>query len=378
MSQTTWLQNHNTTDDDISADIKDMLKEKGKTCISIIVPTHRLGSDRQGDHLEMERAVLAAKHAVQYEPKLLEAIDDLVGEIDFNHNKEGVGLFISPNIKKLVQFPFPVTKKIVIAKYFFLQDLIYIQNYREDYYLLDISKKEISLFHGVMDLLEEIRDDNFPHEITEEYEYSKPSQSSSDSGYAHVKGFEKDKSILQQMRVKKIFHEMDRSLIKYLGTKNTALILCGSTKSVDLYKSVSRYSDNIIAIISNNFQYTAIHDMELSAWLQVQSHVNEQKLKLIDGFKEKIGEGLGVYGIEETWRAAREGRGLELLVEKDQIRQAFISENRLHLHPPKVNYEIIDAVSDTINFVLEKKGKVIIVEKDALKEYGGIALITRY
>jgi len=379
MSHKTWLEDHPAADNKISVDIKDMLKEKGKTCISIILPTHRLGSDRQGDRLEIERAVLAAKHAVQYEPKLLVAINDLVEMIDFNHNKEGIGLFVSLNVTKLISFPFPVSKKIVIGKYFHLQDLLYTESYEEDYYVLDISQKEIHLFHGVMDHLDEIRDDHFPQEIKDDYEYSRPDQSSSNSGYAHVKGFEKDKSILQQMRLKKVFHEMDKSLIKYMETKKIPLILCGSPKSIDLYRSVSGHSDNIIAVISDNFRYKGIHDLEVFAWLQLQSHVNTEKLKLIDGFKEKIGEGLGLYGIEETWQAAKEGRGLKLLVEKDYARHAFISENKLNLDPPQESHAIIkDVISDIMNTVLDKKGKVMIVEKDELKDYDRIALITRY
>ena len=380
MTYSTSLQNHSAIDDGISIDIKNMVKEKGKTCISIIIPTHRIGSDRQGDHLEIERSVLVAKNLVQYEPKLLKAIDALLETIDYTHNKEGLGLFVSLNIKKLIKFPFPVTKKVVVSKYFHLHDLINIENYKVHYYLLDLSKKEIRLFHGVMDLLEEITENNFPKKIIEEYEYNKPSQSTSYAGYAHEKGFEKDKSILQQIRLKNIFNEADKSLLKFLGTKNHPLILCGSTKVVDLYKSVTDFSDNIVAIISDNFQYTDIHELEIFAWEQIQSFIDRQKLKLVNEFKEKIGEGLGVYGIEDVWQATREGKGFKLLVEKDYGKPAFVTrDNKLLLKGPQEKYtRHSDVVNDIITTVLEKNGNVTILEKDNLKDYKRIALINRY
>ena len=116
MSHTTWLHSHLDTDNDISSAIKDMVKEKGSTCVSIIVPTHRFGQDRQADVKEVQRAVLAAKESVSSEEKkILSGIDDLFDRIDFTRNKDGIGIFVSPRIKKLVKFPFPVTKKIIVT-----------------------------------------------------------------------------------------------------------------------------------------------------------------------------------------------------------------------------------------------------------------------
>ena len=366
MSHTTRLQSTFDTDNVISSEIKEMVKEKGNTCISIVIPTHRLGQDRQGDSKEIQKAILAAKESVSIQSRdSLFGIEDLVEQIDFNRNKDGIGVFVSPHIKKLVKFPFPVSKKIIVNKLFHLHDLLYLENYSATYYLLDISKKENRLFRGAMDQLEEIRDENFPREITEEYEYNKPSPSSSSAGYAHVKGFEKDKTEVQQIRLKSVFHDLDKSLVKYLVTKEVPLILCGPERDISLFKSVTNHLDNIAASITDNQQRSSMHDKEISAWLQIKAFIDRQKLKLIDEFKEKVGAGLAVYGIEEVWKAANEGKGLKMLVEKDYNRSEFVMQEE-------------DAVNEIMMTVLEKNGKVIIVEKDALRDYKRIALITRY
>ena len=183
MSHTTWLHSPLDTDNDVSPEIKDMVKEKGSTCVSIIVPTHRLGQDRLSDIKEVQRAILVAKQSISIEEvKILSGIDDLFEQIDFSRNKEGIGIFVSPHIKKLVRFPFPVTTKIIVDKLFHLADLLYLENYSVPYYLVEISGKEIRLFRGVMDHLQEIIDGNFRIKIVDDYEYSKPSQSSSTAG----------------------------------------------------------------------------------------------------------------------------------------------------------------------------------------------------
>lgn len=380
MQPSTWLQSH-LTDDDVTSDIAEMVKEKGKTCASIIVPTHRSGQDRQGDRLEVQRAVDAAKQAVLSTPGDFSlAIDSLLGEIDFKRNKEGVGIFVSPRVRKLVRFPFPVTKKIVVDEFFHLNDLLYVENYRTAYYLLDISRKEIHLFRGVIDRLEEIEDENFPMQIAEEYEYNKPGPSGSGTGRAQVKDVEKDKSILVQVRMKKTFQQADKLLSKYIVKNDIPLLLCGPEKNISIYRSITHHADNIVTFISNNSKSASIHDLAILAWQQIKSFLDEQKLKLVNDFKEKVGKGLAVSGVEEIWTAAEEGRGLILLVEKDYGKAAFVTkDNKLSLQQAKEkDVKHPDVVNEIINTVLEKNGKVVIVENDILKEYERIALILRY
>lgn len=366
MSHTTWLHSHLDTDNDVSSEIRDMVKEKGSTCVSIIVPTHRLGQDRQGDRKEVQRAILVAKQSgLEEDEEILSGIDDLFERIDFNRNKQGIGIFVSSQIKKLVRFPFPVTEKIIVNKLFHLHDLLYLENYSTPYYLVEISGKEIRLFRGIMDRLEEIKDEGFPKEITDDYEYSKPSQSSSNAGYTHVKGFEKDKSEGRQLRLKKIFRETDKCLEKYLAKKETPLLLCAPEREISLFKSTTKHLDNIAGLITNNQQRTGMRDMEVSAWDQLKSFTDQQKLNLVDEFKEKIGAGLAIYGMEAVWKAAKEGKGFSMLVEKEYNGSAIVTQE-------------VDPVNEIMSTVLEKNGKVVIVEKDVLKDFKRIALINRY
>jgi len=381
MKDTTWLQDHLELENDLASLIRDMVKERGKTCISIIVPTHRAGQDRQGDRLEVLRATMAVNKEVLNSPgNFLRDIDSLFQQIDFNRNKEGIGIFVSPGIKKLVSFPFPIKKKVIIDKCFQLLDLIYTDNYRTAYYLLDISKKEIHLFEEIMDHLEEIKDENFPKEIKDGYEYNKPSHSNSATGYAHVKEVEKDKSILNQVRIKRTFQSTDKLLSKYIVRKDVPLLLCGPTKDISSYRSITKHTENIITSISDNYKDTSLHDLEVLAWQQVRSWIDEQKLKSVNEFKEKRGEGLGVFGIEKIWIAAKEGRGRILLVERDYGKAGFVTaDDGLFLQDPGGKQaKSCDAVDEIINTVLEKNGEVIVVEKDVLEDYEGIALVTRY
>ena len=137
MSHTTWLHSSLDTENDVSAEIKNMVKEKESTCVSIIVPTHRLGQDRQADIKEVQKAILLAKESIpNEEEEISSGIENLFEQIDFTRNKDGIGIFVSPHFRKLVKFPFPVTKKIIVNKLFHLHDLLNLENYSVPYYLL--------------------------------------------------------------------------------------------------------------------------------------------------------------------------------------------------------------------------------------------------
>jgi hypothetical protein len=367
-------------------DLISMLREKGNICVSCIVPTHRLSPERRVDHLQLSKAIEKAEEQLHYlytekeAVPLIQSMKELYEKIDFNHNAEGLGIFVSPHVKLLVQFPFPVQEKVIIADSFEIRDVLYKINYSHSYYILLISEKGARLFERAFSNITEIKDHHFPKEYHEEFLYNPPSRGSSDSGSASLKGFEKDKSILEAIRFQNFFREADLALKSYL-VDHTPLVLVGPKKEFAWFEKVTQHSENIISKISGNYNHASIKELEDLCWPAVRSFLDEQNKKWIIEFREKIGERLGLYGIQEVWKAAKEGRALKLLVEKDYKIPGFVDtdESILHLHPPRGSHKIVaDAVDDCIEIVLEKSGQVYFVDNGLLGDYGKIALITRY
>lgn len=364
-----------------------MQKEKGKICVSIIVPTHRLSPERRVDKLEVERAINNAKELLKYRytvsdiTPLLQAIDELYEGIDFIHNSDGVGLYISPNIKLAVQYPFPVEEKVMVEDNFELRDLLYKMNYANPYFVLLLTQKGVRLFESTWDDLNEIKDNNFPKEYVEEYLYNPPSRATSYAGHAQLQSVEKDKSMLEEIRFKDFFRHADELLNDYL-VGNTPLILLGVEKELSWFENISAHKKHIIDKIAGSYNYSNQTQLADITWPAMRLHLDNERVQLIKEFTEKMGEHLGISGIQEVWQAAKEGKAFKLLVEKDFRRPGFVNkddEYRLHLHPPqKLHRVLADAVDDIIEMVLEKNGHVFFTDNDMLKDYQRIALITRY
>lgn len=370
---------------ELNDDIKDLIAAHGSPCISIIVPIHPHGIKVEQDKKNVLQAIVHAIHSTHKigifkQNEIVSALNELYRKINFSNSNSGVGLFVSPDVKKIIKLPLPVTKKILVNEVFDLRELLYVENYSQPYHLLDISKNEYHLFRGKMDRLEEICDENFPIKLVDDFEYARPSRSTSNAGYAHTKGFEKDKSILQKLRTKKGLQRAGKSLTRYLASKKAPLIVCGLSENISIFKMAIHSLDNVIFSMGDNYRHTSLHDLEVFAWTTMRSFFDEKKLESFHELKEKVNTRMAEYGIDKVWKATVDGRALKLLVEKDYELPAWVTgDNEIHLQRPNHMYgRSTDAVMETITTVLEKGGDVIVVENDLLKEFKRIATINRY
>jgi hypothetical protein len=367
-------------------DLLALQNEKGNICASVVVPVHRLSHERRVDKLGVKRAVEKAGQLLRYKypekqtAPLLKALDELYKTIDFKQNPDGIGLYVSATLKLAVQFPFPVEEKIMAGNNFEIRDLLYKINYAAPYYMLILTEKGARFFEGREYNLTEIKDNHFPVEYEDDYAYSKPSRSSSYAGHSHVKIYEKDKSEMEAIRFRNFFKKVDKLLDKYL-VRDMPLVLLGVEKELALFTGVSSHTKKIAAKIAGSYNYENEKELTDRVWPAIRSYLENGWAKLVKEFQEKIGEGLGISGIQDIWNAVQEGKAFKLLVEKDYRSPGFLTENeyQLYLRPPKKPHKILaDAVDDLIEAVLEKKGHVFFVDNGMLKDYQRMALITRY
>lgn len=368
--------------------IEQLLAKSSTPCISVIVPMHRTAPDKIKDLEAVTSAVDLAKNILttnysetSYDTNtLINKIDELVKTIDFIHPQDGVGIFVSPNIFKLVNFPFPVGEKVKVGHAFERMDLLYYLNTIIDYGILAISQKKINLFLAKGEELFEINNQDFPLIYEETYEYSKPSIGTSYSN-SSLKGFEKDKTEIEEIRLKDLLRKADHLLEKYINTK-TPLVIAGGKKEISDYTQVTKFEKRIIGKVTGNYNNANVQLAKLS-WAAVQDYQKNQNQIISSNLHELFGRELVAVGMEDVWKQANEGRGLELYIPKDFDCSAYISNDGydLKLLPPSATNKYIysvDVVERLINTVRDKRGKVVFLESDQLADFDNIALQLRY
>jgi hypothetical protein len=360
--------------------------QKGKICVSIIVPVHRFPAQSGIDRLAVKSAFLRARldlldrYPYRKVRSYLAALDVLCGQADLTHKEEGLGFFLSTGIRLVVPFTFPVTKKVFVGDRFLTRDVLFQQSYAFPYYVLNLTEGKAELFQGKMEQLAEVKDEHFPFADTSDYEYSRPARGSSCTGHAVLKAFEKDPSIIREIREQSFLKHVDQRFHHY-QVDSLPLVVCGELKDVAYFKGITKYDKVISCYLVGNYRHLKRKQLGDLVWPAVKTDLNEKSCLLIDELKEKAGTGLTETGIVPVWQAVKEGRAFRLLVEKDYSVPGYLGGGGdcLYPVPPPVPYTVLpDAVEEVINSVLEQGGEVVFVENGRLQDVQHIALFTRY
>ncbi|MGZ4044424.1 MAG: baeRF3 domain-containing protein, partial [Bacteroidia bacterium] len=242
-----------------------------------------------------------------------------------------------------------------------------------------ISLEEVKLFRGSGKELNPIHNKDFPRKFTDDYEYQRSQPLGMGHGYG-LKTAEGDKSVVIEERFEKFLKDTDRILEHYLKN-NELLLLAGVKQELGYFQKVSQHNDKIAGKIIGSHSHTALTELGELAFDEVTKARNKLMLEKIKEAEEAFGRELAVTGIDNAWRAAREGKGRVLLVEKDYVQPGFVKPNveHLFLKPPAEIHDILDdAVESVISTVLQKDGKVVVVENEMLNKSGRITLLLRY
>jgi hypothetical protein len=358
-------------------------------CVSIILPTHRLAPERFQDALVFKKIVAEVKNLLidqESESKkditrVIENLEKQYALIDFNHSLDGIGIFISPTVSKMIKFPFPVIEKISVSDKFYVRDLLYYSQVMDEYYVLSLQQKDIRLFQGNGGELVEVCNADFPLEYEETYEYSNASRITS-YGSTVYKQFEKEEAEIEEVRMKDFFKKADEYLERYKYFGRPVLLVGGKRELTD-YLQLTKNLNNIIGKIQGNFNNDHFEDFEAKVWNEVQRSFQNAHKNLLSTLPDLVGSKMIAVGISDVWRTAEEGKGLKLIVEKDLVRPAYFSKEKYSLklkyQPSDENYKRInDLVETIIQTVRSKNGQVLFVENGSMEDFDGIALKLRY
>lgn len=370
----------------ISAQELTKLQEKGDVHVSIFLPLHNDASGKRLDAYSVKKKVADVKDQLvkqcdvtKIEP-LLKGLAELPDEITFNHNWEGIGLFVSNKVKLWMPFYFPVQEKSTIDDAFATRDLRYQDFYMLPYHVLLLSKDEARLFEGMFDELTEITDAHFPVKFEDDFEYSRPSRGLTYEGHAVTKDFERDKSQLVELRVEKFLQQVDDLLKLYL-TEYDPLVLSGTEKELSYFSGATAHT-NVAGNLYGNYFYLSIPTLGESTWRLMKNFLQKKKQQVVQQFAEKSGQGQSESGVANCWQATWQGRGASLLVERNFAVPGYLADEHpeyLCMEAPAGPLKVLpDAVDALIDLVQEKGGEVVLVEDEELKEYEHVGLVTRY
>jgi hypothetical protein len=376
------------------ADLKLLIAQQGKWCVSLYMPTHRVGRDQQQDPIRLKRLLAEAetkllanglrRPAVQ---ALMRPAEELLWNKDFwQHQAAGLAIFLSSDFQKVYRLPVEFEELLVIANSFHIKPLLPCLGRGINFYVLAVSLNNVRLFQGNADTMSEIAL-NFPNNMNEALWMDDPekylnlhSGSSSTSEakgggaifHGHNIADEEKKNILQ------FFQLVHQGLNALLEEKTIPMVLAGVDYLLPIYREASSYNNVLEDGIPGNADRENLKDLHEKAWKIVRPIFEESQKKAFEKFEQLNGQqsALATSELEEVVKAAKFGQVETLFVPLGMRKWGrYDAENNQVIVDGSEDEDLLDlAAAETIL----NSGQVFAVPPDQMPGGGEISAILRY
>lgn len=132
--------------------------------ISIFLPTHGAGQDTDQDPIrfknllrEAELSLLDKGLGPREVSELLQPAQALLNETYFwQHQRDGLAIFITPDDFHYYHLPFHIEELLIIARSYYVKPVLPLFTNNGHYYILAISQDEVRLFEGTRESIGQV------------------------------------------------------------------------------------------------------------------------------------------------------------------------------------------------------------------------------
>lgn len=358
-------------------DISELQSVREYPSVSILLPTYRKAPDElQQNPVRVKNLVrqtvdrLLTEFSKRDIQPLLEQLDSLTDQIDYDHPQDGLAIFANKNIGRLVYLPFQLQERVVVDETFATRNLVHARNRSKRYRVLTLSQEHARLFEAERDALVEVTTNGFP---------MKPEADGVKTEWPSDFGVDHGQYNTRQDR--QFFQHVEHALEKVMGQEALPLVLAGVDRNIGFFNEVSKCKEHVIGVINGSHDRTAARELGELVWPVAREGFLQRRRQMLEQLDNAIGAKRSAAGINNCWRMAREGRGDLLLVEEDfhyPAVQDDASQNFIPAEDDTLPNTISDAVDEIVEEVLGKGGRVVFVESGTLDQHDRIALTLRY
>jgi hypothetical protein len=378
-------------------DLRSLIAQQGKWCVSVYMPTHRLGREQQQDPIRLKNLLAEAEAKLLANglrrpkvQKLMQPAEELLWDKGFwQHQSDGLAMFLSNDFFMKYRLPVDFEELLIITKSFHTKPLFPLLNRVGKFYILFVSLNNIRLFQGTADVLSEIRL-KFPTSLDEALRVDEPERylnlHSGSSSTNEAKGgpaifHGQDPADDEKKNILRFFQSVDQGLNDLLEDKNLALILAGVDHILPIYREACTYDNLLEDVISGNPDKESLQDLHERACKIAAPIFEESQKKAFEKFEQLNGQqsALTTTDLETAVKAARFGQVETLIVAINEQKwgRYDVENNKVILEsdPGSENEDLLDlAAAETIL----NSGQVFAVPREQLPGHGDLAAILRF
>lgn len=311
-----------------------MLKEQ-QNCVSIYLPTHRTGVETQQGPIRLKNQLKEAEKLLSDQgvstrdvQSILEPASKLLQESAFwQHQSDGLAIFLSPNSVHRYRLPLSFEELVMIDDHFYIKPLLSLITGDGQFYILALSQNNVRLLNGTRYRISEVDIAQLAGRMdevvaSEDHQASLQLHSSGSGGGKtgaqsvtfHGQGGGSDESskkvLLQYFRI------VESGLKEFLQGDQVPLVLAGVEYLLPIYKEANTYSNLVDTVITGNPDLLRAEELQKSAWEILEPLFQAAQNEAVATYEQLSGQASErVAGkLEKIVPAAIEGRVDTLLV----------------------------------------------------------------
>lgn len=382
------------------SELRELIEARDEPSISIYIPTYRVGADFRQNPIRLKNRLGAAQEQLiargmpkpEAEELLQPARQLLADRVYWQHQSDGLALFLSPEMQRAYRIPYDFEELTVVADRFHLKPLLPLLSGNGQFYLLTLSQKGVKLYQGSQYSVSQVPTEDVPESLFELLDYEEldhqlqfhtKTQPAGDQppmrdGMFHGHGIgEADR----KEDIFKYFQKVDHALEPLLRDSDRPLVLAGVDYLLPIYREINSYkrlADDQIEGSPNEWTVEELHEM---GWEIVAPIFKEDREEAARLYHQLLGKETGhaSHDLAEIVPAAYFERVEVLFVAVDEQRWgAFDPETgkvEIHDEQQPGDEDLIDlaALHTLIN-----SGTVYADEPEALPDDPPIAALFRY
>ncbi|MCJ7747485.1 MAG: hypothetical protein MUP27_07055 [Desulfobacterales bacterium] len=361
-------------------------------CVSIFMPMHRSGAETQQDPIrfknllqEAEELLIARGLRSPETKELLGPAEKLLQDGLFRqHQSDGLGMFLSPEVFRYYLLPFVFKELVIVTDRFHIRPLLPLLSGDGRYYILALSQNKVRLLQGThysvnevaladvpKDLAETLRDDDSWKDLHMHSGLSR--------GEGKLSAITHGDEVDRKENIRRYFRRIDKGLYELLRNERAPLVLAGVDYLHPIYKEVNSYPHLMDEGIAGNPERLSTGELHEQAWAIVRPYFQKVQQEAVGRYKEFVSSGRTSNRVRKIIPAACHGR-IELLFVIPDLQQWGTfdpSTDEIHLHKKEKTGDE-DLLEFTAVQTLLNGGTVYVAEPEKMPDTESLAAVFRY
>jgi hypothetical protein len=316
-------------------ELRRLAQQSQDPSVSIFLPTHRAGRETQQDPIRLRNLLRTAELQLQEREMRTPEITALLqpaqalleGGVFWQHQQDGLALFLAASDFHIYQLPYSVDEQVVVdSTYYFTPVLPYFTS-NGRYYILAVSQDDVRLFEGTRHSVKQMElPQGTPRSLEEALQFDDPekqlqfhtgtAQGGMRAGIFHGQGAANDEA--QKERIERYLNLVDANLKPWYNNLQAPLVLAGVDYLLPIFRRVSEYANIVPEGVTGNPERMRADELQAQAWPLVQPYFEQELAAVVEQYGQLVNMGWATHDLKEAVAAAYFGRVDKMIVAVDE------------------------------------------------------------